>query len=60
VGQHHVRALVEHLDAALEQVAPVQVVVRGPLPQLAAALGEHEVVVRRGADVLRQPQVADP
>lgn len=59
VREDHVRPLVEGLDAAPQQVPGVQVVVRGPLEQLAPALGEHVVVVGRGADVPGQPDVPD-
>ena len=59
VREDHVGPLVQRLDAAPQQVAAVEVVVRGPLEQLAAALVEHTVVVRRGADVPGQPEVPD-
>lgn len=59
VGEDDVGPLVQRVHAAPQQVPGVQVVVRGPLEQLAAALGEHVVVVGRGADVPGEPDVPD-
>lgn len=59
VREDHLRPLVQRRHTTAQQVPGVEVVVRGPLEQLAAALGEHVVVVRRGADVAGQPDVPD-
>ena len=45
VSEHDLRVLVERVDAALKQVASVQVVVRRPLEQLTPRLLGDEVVV---------------
>ena len=60
VGEHHVRVLVERVDAALQQVAGVQVIVRRPLEQLAPRLLGDEVVVGGEPDVLRLAEIAHP
>jgi len=60
VRQRDLRSGVQCLDAALEQVRRVQVVVRGPLEVLSAGLPDHVGVVEGGAAVPRVPHVADP
>ena len=49
--QHDLRMGVERVDAALEQVGGVEVVVGHPLEELSTSLLHHEVVVERRAAV---------
>ena len=51
--QDDLRPGVERVDAPLEQVRGVEVVVGCPLEELAAGLLDHEVVIERRAAVLR-------
>jgi len=60
VSQDDLRVLVERRNAALDQVARVQVVVGGPLEQLAPGLLDQDVMIRRASDVARLPDVPDP
>jgi hypothetical protein len=60
VRHYDVGVLVECVDAAPQEIPTVQVVVRCELEQLAAGLSEHEVVVRRSADVSGLADEADP
>ena len=60
VGEHDVRVLVERVDAALQQVAGVQVIVRRPLEQFAPRLLGDEVVVGGEPDVPRLAEIAYP
>ena len=58
--QHDVGALVERLHAAFQKVPGVEIVIGGPFEELAPGRLDDEVVVRRQADVLSLPAVADP
>jgi hypothetical protein len=60
VGEHHVGMLVERGNAALDEVTAVEVVVRCPLEELAAAVPEDDVVIELAADVAGLSEVADP
>ena len=51
VSEHRVRILVEQRDAALHEVARVEVVCGGPLEERSAGVPQHDVVVRRRPDV---------
>jgi hypothetical protein len=60
VSEHDLRILVERVDAALKEVAGVQVVVRRPLEQLTPRLLGDEVVVGGKPDVPRLAEIAHP
>ena len=60
VRQYDARVLIERVNAALEQVAAVQVIGGRPLEVLSARLLHHEVVVRRKADIPGLADVANP
>ena len=54
------RELIQRVNAALQQVTGVQVIVGGPLEQFSPGLLDQEVVVRGAAYVARLPEIADP
>ena len=54
------RVLVERINAVLQQVTSIQVVIGRPLEQLAPGLLDDEVVVRGKSDVARLTNIADP
>jgi len=58
--QDDLRAGVEGVDAPLEQVRGVEVVVGHPLEELAAGLRDHEVVIERCAAVSPVVDVSHP
>jgi hypothetical protein len=60
VGEHHVRPFVERVDAELQQVTAVKIVVGRCLEQFTHGLIDREIVVRGTADVARLAEIPDP